>query len=351
MEKTLRELANLVGGELIGDGEVVITGVASLEGAREGDISFLDNPKYASLLGSTEATAIILASRPEGFEKPMIRVDNPTLAFARVVGAFFPLSPPQHAGVHSSSFLGDGVALGQNVTVMWGCYIGDGTEIGDNSVIYPLAFIGEEVKIGREALIYPRVTIRERCIIGDRVIIHSGAVLGNDSFGFARDGHIYRKIPQVGILVIEDDVEIGANCTINRGSLEATRIKRGVKLDDMVHVGHNVIIGEDTVIAAQSAIAGSVIVGDRVIMGGQTGIADHVRIGDEAILGGRAGVIGDVPAGAFYSGFPARPHQETMRVAAGARKMPELWAKFRAIEKRLNAQENNNQGSEGDCCG
>ena len=339
MEKTLAELADLIEGVLIGRGEVVITGTASLEKAREGDISFLDNPKYTSLLVGTGATAVILVSPPEGFEKPMIRVDNPTLAFARVLEEFFPLSLPRHIGVHPSSFLGDGVVLGDNVTVMPGCYIGDATEIGDNSVVYPQVSIGVEVKIGRDALIYPQVIIRERCIIGDRVIIHSGTVLGKDGFGFARDGHTYRKIPQVGRLVIEDDVEIGANCTINRGTLEETRIKRGTKLDDMVHVAHNVVIGEDTVIAAQSAIAGSTIVGDRVIMAGQTGVVDHVRIGDEATLLGRAGVIGNVPDGALYSGFPARPHREAMKAAARARKIPKLLAELRAISERLRALE------------
>jgi UDP-3-O-[3-hydroxymyristoyl] glucosamine N-acyltransferase len=213
--------------------------------------------------------------------------------------------------------------------------VGEGCEIGDRAVLYPGVYLGESVQVGEESVLYPNVVIMDRCVVGKRVILHPGAVIGSDGFGFARDGAKFVKIPQVGIVVIEDDVEIGANCAVDRAAMGKTWIKRGVKTDNLIQIGHNVTVGEDTIIVAQVGIAGSTEIGNRVALGGQVGVVGHIKVGDGAMIGAQAGVGQDVAPGQILSGSPAFPHREWLRAQAAFQKLPEMKKALGELEKRM----------------
>jgi UDP-3-O-[3-hydroxymyristoyl] glucosamine N-acyltransferase len=334
MEKTLGELARHLEAELRGDPELRVSGVACLEEAKATDISFVAGRRHAGLAGQSAAGALIVPPGIEGLGKPLLVSANPHLAFAQIL-ALFTEAPRVSLGVSPKAYVGDGVRLGREVSVHPLAYVGDGARIGDRVTIHGGVYVGPGVYIGDDTLIYPNVTILDRCIIGKRVIVHSGTVVGSDGFGFAQDGLCHVKIPQVGIVRIDDDVEVGANCTIDRATLGTTWIQRGVKIDNLVQVAHNVVVGEDSIIVAQVGISGSVRLGRNVILAGQVGVVGHVEIGDGVRVGAQAGVTKSIPAGQDVVGSPAIAHYDALRSTVMISKLPELRKKIKELEKRL----------------
>lgn len=337
MKKTLREIAELVNGTLLGDGEIEITGITNIGDATGTDISFAVAP-HLDKAAQSNAAAVIIPETITEFDKPAIRVENPRMAFVSLLKIFTPqiAVPP---GVHSAAVIGNNVSLGDNVSIMAYAVIADDVKIGDNTVVYPHTYIGHGATLGKDSLIYPNATIGAGCHIGNRTIVHSGAVIGSDGFGFITIGGRHQKVPQVGNVLIEDDVEIGANVGIDRATTGSTIVKCGTKIDNLVHLAHNVVIGENCFLVAQTGIAGSVKVGNNVTFAGQSGSAGHITIGDNCVFAARSAPISDVPAGSFYAGFPARPHKAWLRAEAGANKIPDLIKKVRDLEKRLATME------------
>ncbi len=336
---TLAEIAVLVGGTLEGDGSLEIRGMASLEDAEEGQIAFLADRKQISRVEKTHASAVIVPSALPPQPKALIRTPNPYIAYAKVQ-TFFCSKPYKPRGIDPRAFIEPGVKIGREVSVYPSVYVGKGTQLGDRVVLYPGVYIGEDALIGEDTILYPNVAVMDRCRLGRRVIVHGGTVIGSDGFGFVPDKNGYLKIPQVGIVEIEDDVEIGANCAIDRAAMGKTWIKKGVKTDNLVQIGHNVVVGENTVLVAQVGIAGSTEVGNWVAMGGQVGVVGHIKIGDKVQVGAQSGVAHDVNPGEIISGSPAFPHREWLRAQALFPKLPELRRGLAALEKRVMDLEN-----------
>jgi UDP-3-O-[3-hydroxymyristoyl] glucosamine N-acyltransferase len=334
MEKRLSELAQLVGGEVIGDGEVKIAGVAPIEEARKGEITFIAHPRYLPKLKETEASAVIVSPKVREAEKPLLRVANPYLAFAKILGIYAHRTHKPR-GVDQGAWVSPTAKLGEAVSVYPFVYIGDHAEVGERVILFPGVFVGDNAVIGDDTLIYPSVSIYEGSIIGKRVILHSGVVIGSDGFGFARDGKRSVKIPQVGIVEIGDDVEIGANTTVDRAAMGKTVIKRGVKIDNLVQVAHSVTIGEDSIIVAQVGIAGSTKIGSNVILAGQVGVSDHIEIGDNVMVGPQSGVAKDVPPNQVVTGTPSIPHKDQVRAAMTFPKLPEMWRRIGQLEAKM----------------
>lgn len=337
MKKTLQEIADLVHGVLLGEGNIEISGVTNIEDAGESDITFAVPPHLEKAIQS-KAAAVIIPDSVTELSKPAIRVANPRMAFTRLLEIFTPPLAVER-GVHPAAVIGNNVVLGKNVSIQAYAVIDDGAHIGDNTVIYPHCYVGVEAHIGSDSLLYPNVTVREKCQVGSRVILHSGAVIGSDGFGFVTAEGRHVKVPQVGNVVVEDDVEIGANATLDRATTGSTIVKKGTKIDNLVHLAHNVVIGEHCFLVAQTGIAGSAKVGNYVTFAGQSGSAGHITIGDRCIFAARSAPINDVAAGSFCAGFPARPHKEWLRGEAGIQKVPDLIKKVRDLEKRLQAME------------
>lgn len=337
MKKTLQEIADLVHGVLLGEGNIEISGVTNIEDAGENDVTFAVPPHLEKAIQS-KAAAVIIPDSVTEFSKPAIRVANPRMAFTRLLEIFTPPLAVER-GVHPAAVIGNNVVLGKNVSIQAYAVIDDGAHIGDNTVIYPHCYVGVEAHIGSDSLLYPNVTVREKCQVGSRVILHSGAVIGSDGFGFVTAEGRHVKVPQVGNVVVEDDVEIGANATLDRATTGSTIVKKGTKIDNLVHLAHNVVIGEHCFLVAQTGIAGSAKVGNYVTFAGQSGSAGHITIGDRCIFAARSAPINDVAAGSFCAGFPARPHKEWLRSEAGIQKVPDLIKKVRDLEKRLQAME------------
>lgn len=340
MKKTLRELADFVQGQLTGGDKIEIFGVAGIEDAKEGQITFLSNPKYATNINTTAASAIVVPSEITSALKPLIRVKNSYLAFAKIMTLFASDQPTLPAGIHKTAIIGGNVKIPQNAAVGAYSLIGNDVSIGENTVIYPHVYVGDRTRIGSDALIYPLVSIRNDIEIGNKVIIHSGAVIGSDGFGFAPtgDGKNF-KIPQLGKVIIGNEVEIGANVTIDRGTMGATRIGNGTKIDNLVQIAHNVEIGENCLIVAQVGISGSTKIGNNVVIAGQAGIIGHITIGDKAKIGAQAGVTRSVESGEVVSGYPARPHREALRIDAQLHKLPELVKKIKELENKIKELE------------
>ena len=335
MKFTLKEIAQLVEGELVGDPSVAITGISGIKEAKEGDITFLANPKYASLVETTKAAAIITSRESVETSKPLIKTDNPSIAFTKVVSLAGHESNKYPEGIHSTAVISPNAQIAKGAAIGAYTVVDDGVEIGVDSIIYSGCYIGCGVKIGKKCLIYPHVSIRERIEIGDRVIIHSGAVIGSDGFGFDMVRGVQEKIPQIGTVLIEDDAEIGANATIDRARFDKTVIGKGTKIDNLVQIAHNVVTGENCIIVAQTGISGSTTLGKGVILAGQAGIVGHIYIGDKAIVAAQAGVTKSIPAGAKVSGYPAKPHEIALRVNACLQRLPELCKKIRELEEKV----------------
>ncbi len=327
----LAELAGEVQGMLRGDGAIAITGVGHLHDAQPGDIAFVDGERNLSLSEQSEATALIVPRDMEVSHKPFIVTEDPQLAFSKVLALFARDRKPE-PGVHPTAIVEESASLGADVSIGPKCYIGHGTIIGDRTVIHPMAFVSHEVSIGEDCEIFPQTYVGPRTQMGSRVQIHAGAVVGADGFGFLTTDQGHQKIPQIGNVIIDDDVEIGANSTVDRATVNATRIGAGTKIDDGVHVAHNVIIGRNCMLCGQVGIAGSCRIGDNVVMGGQVGVKDHVDICDNVILGAKGGAIGDITEPGIYSGFPARRHGEQMRLLALTRKLPDMVKRMKELE-------------------
>ena len=335
---TLKTLAeSLSDAKTEGDASVEIRGIAGLEEAGEGQLSFLANPRYAHLLATTKAAAIIVSPETaiprSGLN--LLRVKHPYLAFARALTL---LCAPEHPepGVHAGAFVDPGAELGADVVVMAGAYVGAGVSIQARSILYPGVVVMNNVTIGEDCLLYPGVVIREECRLGNRVILQPNVSIGGDGYGFAQDGPRHVKIPQVGNVIIADDVEIGAASCIDRGALGPTIIGRGTKIDDLVMVGHGGRVGEDVLIVAQSGMAGSATLEDRVVLGARAGVLGHLTIGEGSVLYSRSHVTKSLPPKSIVSGNPARPHAEQLKQDALIRKLDKLSKRVAALEKALN---------------
>lgn len=331
---TLGELAALLGGTLQGPADLVIRGIAAIDRATPGDITFITHKRFARLAAQSQAAAFIVGPDQAHLPRPLIIVAHPYLAYARAAALF---APPRsrRPGVSPQAFVGAEVELGEDVSIAPLAFIGNGVQLGDRVTVMAGCVLGDQVKVGADSLLYPNVTILERCTLGERVIIHSGAVIGADGFGFVPGATGHVKIPQLGVVVIEDDVEIGANCTIDRGALGETRVGRGVKMDNLVHLAHNVQVGEYSFLVAQVGVAGSTKLGKRVALGGQVGVAGHIELGDGVQVAAQGGVAHSIPAGQTVSGTPARLHQETVKMTLLLPKLPDMYKRLKELEKKV----------------
>ena len=331
----LSELATRLDCRLEGDGELDVTRVAGIQDAQPGDITFLANPKYEKLLATTRATAVILKEDVPAAPCAMLRARDPYLAFARAVSLFAPVSRPA-PGIHALAAIADGARLGADVSVGPFVAIGEGARIGDRTVIYPNVTIGAGATVGSDCTIHSNVAIRERCTVGDRVILQNGVVIGGDGYGFVRRGDgTHEKIPQVAVVVIEDDVELGANTTVDRPAVGETRIKTGTKIDNLVQIGHGVTVGRNVLMAAQVGIAGSTDVEDDVVFGGQVGVGGHLTIGRGAIAVGQSGVTNSLDPGAFVAGYPAIDSRDWRKASVLFRRLPEMKRRIEQLEARV----------------
>jgi len=334
----LGELAQRVGCPLEGDGGIEIAGVRALEEAGPADVTFVTDARHLPRLETSRAGAVILPESVAAAARPVLRTANPYLTLARALAVLHPPAAVP-AGIEPTAVVAGDSRVDPGAAIGPLCVIASGVEIGAGTVLDAQVFVGANVRIGRECRIFPQVTVRDGTHIGDRVIVHPGAVIGADGFGYARDGARYVKMPQIGRVILEDDVEIGANVTIDRGTLGATRVGRGTKIDNLVQIAHNVQVGEDTVIVAQVGISGSSQIGSRVTIAGQVGVVDHVRIGDDVTVGAQAGVTKDVPPGTVVLGSPAMPHLEFKRQLAATARVPQLGKALRGLEERLRTVE------------
>ncbi len=330
----LSELAEILNARLSGSADPEIDGVAGIEEAREGQITFLSGPKYLKDLEASHASAAIVPPDTPALSLPVLTVKNPKLAFARLLEIFYvPAYRP--SGVSDKAAIGNAVTIGNECSIHAFAVVADHARIGNRVTLYPGSFIGEGSSIDDDSIIYPNVSIGHRISVGKRVIIHSGSVIGSDGFGFVTDGGRHHKIPQVGGVVIEDDVEIGGNCTIDRATLGNTVIKTGTKLDNQVHVAHNVSIGEHCLLAGQSGIAGSSMLGNYVVLGGQAGVSDHTSVGDRVMAGGKAVITRDVEPGQVIAGFNAMPLRDWLKVQVILPRLPELKKLITQLETQV----------------
>lgn len=336
----LAEIAAHVGGALEGSPDVLIRGLAGVEEAAEGHLTFVAHPKYRAALARTAASAVFLA---DGVECPphiaVVRTPDPYAATMRALQLFDPGLPTVAPGVHSTAVVDSGATLGEDVRVGPYVVVENGVRIASGCRIAAGAYVGEGAVLGEGCYLYPRVYVGRHCILGRYVVVHAGAVIGSDGFGYAPIQGIYHKIPQIGTVEIGDDVEIGANVCVDRATFGKTSIGRGTKIDNLVQIAHNVAIAENCAFAAQSGVAGSARIGKGVRLGGQVGLAGHIEIGDFASVAAQGGVIGDIPGGVTVSGYPARPHREALRAEAALRRLPELLRRVRELERQLARNE------------
>lgn len=333
MKKTVKELAQFLGGTVIGDENREISDVKGLAEAGSDDISFAVEP-YTEYLPQVHAGAVITEKEYPAGNNTLVLVENPRLAFSKLLELFHPRQSVEQ-GIHSTAVVDESAKIGENTAVMAYAVIGKNVNIGAGSVIYPYVFIGDNVTIGVNAAIYPGAVIMENTVMGDNAAIRAHAVIGGEGFGFATKDGKHTRIPQIGNVTIGDDVEIGACTTIDNGTLGSTKVGRGTKIDNLVHLGHNVEIGEDCFVIAQTGIAGSTKVGNHVTFAGQTGCTGHITIGDNVTFAGKSGIVGNVASNTINAGFPARPHIEWSRTQVYIKKLPDLAKTVKALEKRI----------------
>ncbi len=342
MTKTLKDIAKFINGELVGDGSVAINGINAIDTAGDGELSFILGPKYEECINKTGASGVIVPKTLKGdYNKPVIKVDNPSATFSRIIELILPGRIPQPKGVHPSAIISKTAAIGKNAAIGPYVIVEEGASIGDNTIVYALSYIGKNTKVGKNCVIYPNVTLREEIIVGNDVIIHPGTVIGSDGFGYdtQKDG-THAKIPQLGVVVIEDSVEIGSCVTIDRARFSKTVIGKGTKIDNLVQIAHNVIIGPNCIIAAQTGISGSTQVGRNVMFGGQVGVADHLKIGDFVIAGAKTGISKSFPvANTVLFGYPARPIEKARELIASVGLLPKLYERVKALEKKIKELE------------
>ncbi len=342
MPKTLKEIAAFVGGELSGDEMVSVSGINGIREAQSGELTFITNPKDEALIDSTRASCVIVPKNVKGsFNKPLIKVENPSVSFSRIIEYINPDNIPHPEGIHEAAVISKSAVIGKNVSVGPYTVISDKVSIGDNTIIYPFSYVGKRSRIGNDCIIYPHVIIRESILIGNRVIIHPSSVIGSDGFGYdtQKDGTHF-KIPQLGIVVVEDDVEIGSCVTIDRARFNKTVIGKGSKIDNLCQIAHNVIIGPYCMIAAQTGISGSSVLGRNVVFGGQVGVADHIKLGDFVMAGGKTGISKSFlkPKTVLF-GYPARPIEKARDTIACMGLLPKLFERVRDLEAKLKELE------------
>jgi len=338
---TVRSLADHVGGTIIGDGaESVVTGINDLRSAQPDQVSFLANAKYEPLAQASRAAAILVSPKDSPrFSFTRIVVESPSAAFGKISALFAPAAIHDEPGIHPSAVVAPDAVLGEGVSIQANAVIAAGVRLGARCVVGANCFIGEQTTIGDDTRLYPLVTVRERSVIGARVIIHSGAVIGSDGFGYDFDSKTGRhvKIAHTGHVQIDDDAEIGANTTIDRGRFGKTHIGEGVKIDNLVMIAHNVVIGAHSIVVSQTGISGSTSLGRYVTLAGQVGLAGHLTVGDRATITAQSGLNKDVPAGAVLAGHHAMPIRESLRVEALTRRLPELVERLKALEEKLRS--------------
>lgn len=332
---TLQELAERLGAKVQGDGSIPIHAVAPLSTAGEGEITFVMNAKYMKSLADTKASAVLLAAPPPiELGKALLLHPNPYACFARLLAIFHP-APRYENGIQPGAFVDSSAHVDPSSCVMPGATVSANAKVGARTVLFPGVYLGADAVIGDDCILYPNAVVMNECVLGQRVILQPGAVVGGDGFGFAPDKGAYVKIPQVGNVVLEDDVEIGANTTVDRSVMGTTRVGRGTKLDNLVMVAHNCQVGEHTVIVSQVGISGSTEIGDHCVIGGQVGVAGHLTIGDNVTLAARSGVMADIPEAGVYWGSPSEPMKDAMKCAAAYRELPEMVKRLRKMEKAL----------------
>jgi len=335
-KKKLRDLASILDVTYEGDGEIEIFGYSGIQEGKKGTITFLADAKFEKYLKNTKASAVIIKKdfKAISADKPVLYSENPYYTFIKVVEIFDPVIHPEQ-GIHKTAVLEKDVKIGKNVSIGAHVFIGNMTEIEDDSVIYPSAYIGKNCKIGKKSIIYPNVSILDRTSIGNRVTIHSGTVIGSDGFGYINVSGVHKKIPQLGNVVIEDDVEIGSNVSLDRATLEETRICKGTKIDNLVQIAHNVKIGNNTLIISQVGIAGSSEIGSNVILAGQVGVVGHIKIGDYSMIGSQSGVGKSLPNNSRCSGSPAFNHRNWLKSITTFPKIPEMFKRIKNLEEKI----------------
>ena len=339
---TAHQIAEHVSGNLIGNGTITIKGVCGITDAQKGDLSFIDNSKYVSYLKDTQASLVIVGKDcpvPEG--KNVIVSENPSLAFSKALDFFMEPERIFTQGIHSMAFIHSGAKIGNNVSIGPFTVVEEGVSIADDVMIGSGCYLGVKSKIDKGTKIYPRVSVFARSCVGREVVIHSGTVIGSDGFGYVKVEEKYHKIPQLGNVIIKDNVEIGANVTIDRARFGSTIIEKDVKIDNLVQIAHNVKICEGAIIVAQVGISGSSQVGKHAILAGQVGIAGHLSIGDNAVVMAQSGVSKNVPAGEKWFGYPARNVMETNKQLVNIKKIPQLLKEIKMLEKELNKLKKN----------
>jgi UDP-3-O-[3-hydroxymyristoyl] glucosamine N-acyltransferase len=333
---TIAEVAAQLDGEVRGDPATPLTGFAPADQARPGDLTFAENEAFFARAEQGAATAIIADARFSSSRKSVIRVKNPRVAFARALALFFP-EPQWTPGIHPGAVVAVSAQIDPTAHIGPHCCIGERVRIGAGAVLQGGNFIGDDSIIGEQTRLFPQVTLYPRTELGRRVRIHAGAVIGSDGYGYVQEQGVHRKVPQIGQVIIGDDVEIGANTTVDRGALEATRIGRGSKIDNLVQIAHNVVIGEHCLVIAQAGIAGSTQLGDYVILAGQAGVAGHLKIGSQVTVAGQSGVMHDIPAGEKWFGSPAQPDRQMKRQIVAVTQLPDLLKRVAVIEEKLDA--------------
>ena len=336
---TAESIAKIIGGRVQGDGSVEITGISGLRGARKGDLSFVAEKRYLKQAAETKASVLLISEKldfPANTVPALIIVPNVEATLERLAALFVPPQAPRPTGISASATINPAAKLGKDVAVGSHSVVEQDATVGDGTIIGPQVFIGAGASVGRNCQISPGVKILHHCCIGDGVILHPGVIIGGDGFGYYQKNGIHEKIPQLGNVVIEDDVEIGSNTTVDRARFGATRIGRGTKIDNLVMVAHNVQIGENCVVTGQCGIAGSTEIGNYVMIGAQCGIIGHISIGDGAQIAARSGIHRDVPPGALMMGMPAEPRDRASRQLMSVRKLPNLIISVRALRKKLN---------------
>jgi UDP-3-O-[3-hydroxymyristoyl] glucosamine N-acyltransferase len=338
MNRKLKEIASLISGEISGNADTVIKNAAEPENSQTGDITFAVDEKALAMFERSKASAAIIPRTLNKFpSKPHIKVNDVRFAMAKTLALFDRRKPPSK-GIRKSAIVSKTAKIGSGCSIMDNVFIGDGVSIGDKAIIYPGCYIGENCKIGHKTTLFPNVVLYEDTIVGDRCILHGGVILGTDGFGFAPIDGKYEKIPQIGNVVIEDDVEIGANSCVSRATMGSTVIKRGTKIDNLVHIAHNCKIGEDCAITALVAVAGSSELKDHVSIAGMAGVVDHVTIGENTVVMAKAGVTKDMPANSVISGFPAQDHQKELEQLAAVKRLPAVIKRISEIENLLKKQ-------------
>ncbi len=350
MNKSVNEIARRVGGIVKGNAELRITGVSGVEQACEGDLAFVRDAGYDEALSNTRASAVLAPPGTNAHGKTLIELDNPEGAFALLLQEYAAELEQHFTGIHPAAVVGENAALGEGVALGADVVLAGGCEIGDGAVLYPGVYVGRDARVGPGTILYPRVTIMDRVVVGARCILHAGVVLGADGFGFSVVDGVWRKIPQLGTVVVGDDVEIGANSAIDRATFGSTEIGDGTKIDNLVQIGHNVRVGRHCIIAGEAGIAGSATLGDHVAVGARAGIGGHLSIGAGTKVAALSAVTKSIGPGCTVSGAPAMEHRRSMRIQAGQRMVPEALRRLRNLERHLQEGKQRADGKTADDC-